>query len=30
MLPNGPLGVKHAKRAINWGVDVDLRTGLEI
>lgn len=30
MLPNGPLGIKHAKRAINWGCDVDLRTGLEI
>lgn len=30
MLPNGPLGVKHAKKAINWGYDVDLKTGLEI
>ena len=30
MLPNGPLGIKHAKRAINWGNEVDLRTGLEI
>ena len=30
MLPNAPLGIKHAKRAVNWGSEVDLRTGLEI
>ena len=30
MLPNAPLGIKHAKRAINWGNEVDLRSGLEI
>lgn len=30
MLPNAPLGIKHAKRSINWGSEVDLRTGLEI
>lgn len=30
MLPNGPIGIKYAKRAINWGGGVDLRTGLEI
>lgn len=30
MLPNAPLGIKHAKKAINWGNEVDLRTGLEI
>jgi hypothetical protein len=30
MLPNGPLGINHAKKAINWGYEVDLRTGLEI
>lgn len=30
MLPNGPIGIKFAKKAINWGMNVDLRTGLEI
>lgn len=30
MLPNGPIGIKYAKKAINWGGSVDLRTGLEI
>ncbi len=30
MLPNAPLGIKHAKRSVNWGSEVDLRTGLEI
>jgi len=28
MLPNGPIGIKYAKKAINWGYGVDLRTGL--
>jgi hypothetical protein len=28
MLPNAPLGIKHAKKAVNWGSEVDLRTGL--
>jgi methylglutaconyl-CoA hydratase len=30
MLPNGPIGIKYAKKAINWGMNTDLRTGLEI
>lgn len=30
MLPNGPIGIKYAKKAINWGAGTDLRTGLEI
>ena len=30
MLPCGPIGIKYAKKAINWGMNVDLRTGLEI
>jgi methylglutaconyl-CoA hydratase len=29
-LPNGPVGVKMAKNAINKGVEVDLSTGLSI
>lgn len=28
MLPNAPLGIKHAKKAINWGNEVDLKSGL--
>ena len=30
ILPNGPVGVKMAKNAINKGVEVDLSTGLSI
>lgn len=30
ILPNGPLGIKMAKRAINKGIEVDLGTGLAI
>lgn len=30
ILPNGPLGVKMAKKAINKGVEVDFSTGLTI
>lgn len=30
ILPNGPIGVKMAKKAINKGLEVDLATGLSI
>ncbi len=30
MLNNAPLAIKHAKKAINWGSETDLKTGLEI
>lgn len=30
ILPNGPLGIKMAKKAINKGIEVDLATGLSI
>ena len=30
MLKNAPIAIRHAKKAINWGGEVDLKTGLEI
>ena len=30
MLGNAPIAIKHAKKAINWGWETDLRSGLEI
>ena len=30
MSGNAPIAIKHAKKAINWGTEVDLKTGLEI
>lgn len=30
ILPNGPLGIKMAKKAINKGLEVDFGTGLAI
>ncbi len=30
MRGNAPIAIKHAKKAINWGTEVDLKTGLEI
>ena len=30
MLKNAPVAIKHAKKAINWGGETDLKTGLEI
>jgi enoyl-CoA hydratase/carnithine racemase len=28
MLNNAPIAIKHAKKAINWGAETDLRSGL--
>jgi enoyl-CoA hydratase len=28
MLGNGQIAIKHAKKAINWGIETDLRSGL--
>jgi len=30
MLGNAPIAIKHAKKAINWGIETDLKSGLEI
>lgn len=30
ILPNGPLGIKMVKKAINKGIEVDIGTGLAI
>lgn len=30
MLGNAPVAIRHAKKAINWGSETDLRSGLEI
>ena len=30
IIQNGPIAIKMAKRAINEGIDTDLKTGLEI
>lgn len=30
MMGNSAVAIKHAKKAINWGTETDLRTGLEI
>ena len=30
MLGNSSIAIKHAKKAINWGSEVDLKSGLEI
>ena len=30
MLGNSSIAIKHAKKAINWGIETDLKSGLEI